>query len=103
MFKLKIRNLNSDYGNTNEQLVTDFLRSIGFLGNDGGRNKVTKRSQTGILLFTKCLIPNPKKSWTTSEIAKELGVPLQAIYRHCLLYTSPSPRDRQKSRMPSSA
>jgi len=82
MFKLKIRNLNSDYGNTNEQLVADFLRSIGFLGNNGGRNKVTKRSQTGILLFTKCLIPNPKKSWTTSEIAKELGVPLQAIYRH---------------------
>ena len=23
--------------------------------------------------------------------------------RYCLLYTSPSPRDRQKSRMPSSA
>src|SRR5678809_1695531 len=26
-----------------------------------------------------------------------------AGYRTCLLYTSPSPRDRQKSRMPSSA
>ena len=26
-----------------------------------------------------------------------------ALLRHCLLYTSPSPRDRQKSRMPSSA
>ena len=26
-----------------------------------------------------------------------------ASLRHCLLYTSPSPRDRQKSRMPSSA
>ena len=26
-----------------------------------------------------------------------------AIFRACLLYTSPSPRDRQKSRMPSSA
>ena len=25
------------------------------------------------------------------------------LYRLCLLYTSPSPRDRQKSRMPSSA
>ena len=25
------------------------------------------------------------------------------IYSTCLLYTSPSPRDRQKSRMPSSA
>ena len=56
MFKLKIRSLSSDYGTTTEQLVTDFLRAIGFLGNDGGRNKVTKRSQTGILLFTKCLI-----------------------------------------------
>ena len=28
---------------------------------------------------------------------------LFAIYSICLLYTSPSPRDRQKSRMPSSA
>ena len=26
-----------------------------------------------------------------------------ASYQSCLLYTSPSPRDRQKSRMPSSA
>ena len=25
------------------------------------------------------------------------------VYKNCLLYTSPSPRDRQKSRMPSSA
>ena len=25
------------------------------------------------------------------------------LYADCLLYTSPSPRDRQKSRMPSSA
>ena len=36
-------------------------------------------------------------------------LPLQPFYdlldafSHCLLYTSPSPRDRQKSRMPSSA
>ena len=28
---------------------------------------------------------------------------MQMIDRNCLLYTSPSPRDRQKSRMPSSA
>ena len=28
---------------------------------------------------------------------------LTALTKHCLLYTSPSPRDRQKSRMPSSA
>ena len=30
-------------------------------------------------------------------------VPMLLVYDVCLLYTSPSPRDRQKSRMPSSA
>ena len=35
--------------------------------------------------------------------AEELSVPLCSIFNACLLYTSPSPRDRQKSRMPSSA
>ena len=34
------------------------------------------------MLFAKCLIPEPTRSWTTSDIATELGVPLQAIYRH---------------------
>ena len=29
--------------------------------------------------------------------------PIVPLYVACLLYTSPSPRDRQKSRMPSSA
>ena len=29
--------------------------------------------------------------------------PSRDLFRGCLLYTSPSPRDRQKSRMPSSA
>ena len=38
-----------------------------------------------------------KKTNYTSVIAYRLGT------RGCLLYTSPSPRDRQKSRMPSSA
>ena len=28
---------------------------------------------------------------------------IEAVTQGCLLYTSPSPRDRQKSRMPSSA
>ena len=30
-------------------------------------------------------------------------VALDLLLKNCLLYTSPSPRDRQKSRMPSSA
>ena len=32
-----------------------------------------------------------------------LVIKIIALYIFCLLYTSPSPRDRQKSRMPSSA
>ena len=36
-----------------------------------------------------------------------VGIPTETVYgigvNPCLLYTSPSPRDRQKSRMPSSA
>ena len=32
-----------------------------------------------------------------------MDVVMMGRYGHCLLYTSPSPRDRQKSRMPSSA
>ena len=34
---------------------------------------------------------------------KRKGVSEKEYIRPCLLYTSPSPRDRQKSRMPSSA
>ena len=40
------------------------------------------------------------------SFAKEEGVVIPAEWdcpKCCLLYTSPSPRDRQKSRMPSSA
>ena len=33
----------------------------------------------------------------------ELDTNIEDVFIHCLLYTSPSPRDRQKSRMPSSA
>ena len=36
------------------------------------------------------------------NIAKDPGIEIMR-YAACLLYTSPSPRDRQKSRMPSSA
>ena len=53
-------------------------------------------------------------SVVTSEIDDELqnenlddavakGLILNELFTNCLLYTSPSPRDRQKSRMPSSA
>ena len=38
-----------------------------------------------------------------SETADEADNTAVHLYKHCLLYTSPSPRDRTRSRMPSSA
>ena len=40
------------------------------------------------------------KAWLVVNVASQCGYTRQYA---CLLYTSPSPRDRQKSRMPSSA
>ena len=37
------------------------------------------------------------------ELSAEISEELRSSFMNCLLYTSPSPRDRQKSRMPSSA
>ena len=38
------------------------------------------------------------------QLSKDYEIVLfHDLYINCLLYTSPSPRDRQKSRMPSSA
>ena len=50
---------------------------------------------------SKSMIHTEKKF----SYAKSLGLALSytALNNGCLLYTSPSPRDRQKSRMPSSA
>ena len=58
----------------------------------------------GTLTFTETI------TWTTSALVLSfLGIDVATandtayIAKCCLLYTSPSPRDRQKSRMPSSA
>ena len=37
------------------------------------------------------------------DLARGRKLDYPTVYQACLLYTSPSPRDRQKSRMPSSA
>ena len=43
------------------------------------------------------------RSFENREDTVVFDEPFYAHYLSCLLYTSPSPRDRQKSRMPSSA
>ena len=44
----------------------------------------------------------PLKALTVFAMPMILGSFFQQVY-NCLLYTSPSPRDRTRSRMPSSA
>ena len=46
---------------------------------------------------------NPKEKEFSSQIKNNLIRKYKTLHGGCLLYTSPSPRDRQKSRMPSSA
>ena len=46
---------------------------------------------------------NTTKARRLAIAQKVLGLPVMAIYKDCLLYTSPSPRDLSTSRMPSSA
>ena len=50
-------------------------------------------------------VPDEFYSWVkeTKEHFEQQFKTIDLEYRFCLLYTSPSPRDRQKSRMPSSA
>ena len=52
----------------------------------------------------------PEQGFTNNEISTAVGVEGRSVLRNaptlynvCLLYTSPSPRDRTRSRMPSSA
>ena len=72
------------------QIVDWFYSQIvGFLG-----NFFSEMGNMGAELFTM--------DWVQS-IVLFFSYLAWALYGTCLLYTSPSPRDRQKSRMPSSA
>ena len=58
----------------------------------------------GIVLFFGLLLVYPFNVISISAIIYLFMLPISFMhYQNCLLYTSPSPRDRQKSRMPSSA
>ena len=68
-------------------VVIDFPKDMGVLSTETTNDKTV--NTTGYYVNHKPEI---------DEIQK-----LTALLKSCLLYTSPSPRDRQKSRMPSSA
>ena len=49
------------------------------------------------------LLSDPKFNVSSASVAVQVGSLDNPEDRHCLLYTSPSPRDATLSRMPSSA
>ena len=71
-----------------ERALADYNLEQGALGTDAGRREA---------ILTAMRAYNHPEELIESTLA-ELG-----LRNGCLLYTSPSPRDRQKSRMPSSA
>ena len=95
-----------------KNLVSDFLKDTYYKNNHfintKGRNDLVihngnkAKSTVGVIIEAKK--PTNKAEMLTKEkINVKAFQELVLYYLSCLLYTSPSPRDRQKSRMPSSA
>ena len=61
------------------------------------RNTAKFDEINGYLIQGKIISPEQEK------VFLEEMVNSSQLYKYCLLYTSPSPRDRTRSRMPSSA
>ena len=82
-------NMNSEFANTKFTSIWENTISI------------HRKKQTNSL-YSLNAMNELIKSKNGGEVDKNYKVDWEK-YRGCLLYTSPSPRDRQKSRMPSSA
>ena len=98
---------------TEEYLKDNFLTAY-FVDNDRMNIEVQTTTEDKMSVFTT-IIPfkeeNPQwqalnKFMTLDQLHESTHEKTKGEheqYKDCLLYTSPSPRDRQKSRMPSSA
>ena len=71
--------------------------------NAGIQNWSIAQDERGVMYFgnNNGLLEFDGSAWRLYELPTK-GI-VRAIYISCLLYTSPSPRDMRRSRMPSSA
>ena len=86
------------------KLDEDEKDGVGITDAIGREQETTVINESGLYsLILPSRKPEAKKfkKWVTSEILPALRK--TGHYEICLLYTSPSPRDRTRSRMPSSA
>ena len=81
--------------NTKEKKVRKFLSKKIHELNDVVADLDTLVTEMGSEYFRVCIFGSARIEPESKEYKK--------VYRLCLLYTSPSPRDRSLSRMPSSA
>ena len=90
------RGLHKQYGSrmvvNNVDISVNRNEVVGLLGPNGAGKTTTFYMITGMIKPTKGDIFLDDKKIT-----------LDPMYKSCLLYTSPSPRDVEESRMPSSA
>ena len=73
---------------------------------DGGKfdvMRVNAKKHLGLGLGAHFCMGAPLAKLEMRVILEQLTKRLPDLHLNCLLYTSPSPRDRQKPRMPSSA
>ena len=103
----------------NVDLHIGFGRIVGLLGPNGSGKTTLIKLANGLLQpsagsiriagmtpgpDTKAIVSYlPDADWLPDWMRVEQLVEMFHEFYACLLYTSPSPRDRQKSRMPSSA
>ena len=82
------------------------VRTVAYLGLEARQVEVQCQVASGLPRFTVVGLPDKAVSESRERVQAALaamGLALPPKRITCLLYTSPSPRDRQKSRMPSSA
>ena len=75
-----------------------FSANLGFLWTDLALTDAIKVAASSGFDAVECHWPFDVPSKSVHSTLKGIGLPMV-----CLLYTSPSPRDRTRSRMPSSA
>ena len=82
-----------------EAKVHEFCRELEGMGLQINDSKGSDTHILGLIGDTKAIA----ESWVLANPVVETCRRVSEPYKNCLLYTSPSPRDNRRSRMPSSA